>query len=101
MSAPKRFFMNRKPIHGLHMSKLLTKIASHAPTIEAFQIHQVVEIFQTNKARYMRPKYFSLDKLNCSRINNGMKAMKMATVMLVMGQARNNKRPENSDNKSG
>jgi hypothetical protein len=91
--------MERNPIMGMHINKLLTMMANHAPSISAFQIHQVVLMFQVKRARYINPKNFNPDSFFCSIMNNGMKAKKMATVMLLMGHATKNNKPERSDSK--
>ena len=101
MNEPKRLRIKRNLISGMHMSKLFTMMASHAPSISAFQIHQVVLMFQVNVARYISPKNFiplySFRSIN----NNGINAKKMATVRFTVGHAIKNSKPESSDSKTG
>ncbi len=101
MNAPKRLRIKRKPMSGIHMSKLFTMMASQAPSISAFQIHQVVLMFQVNVARYIKPKNFKPEYSFRSINSNGINAKKMATVRFTVGHAIKNSNPESSDSKTG
>jgi hypothetical protein len=58
-------------------------------------------MFQVKRARYINPKNLMHEKFFCSMMNNGMNAMNTATVILIMGHARKNNKPDRSESRMG
>jgi glutamate racemase len=82
------------------MSKLLVKIAAIVPTSVLFQIHQVVKVFQINKAtNEYRKKEILLVTLSAT-INKGTHAKKIKKVKDEAGQEAHNKMPLNKERPS-
>ena len=80
------------------MSKLLATMAPTAPPGDAFQIHQVVARFQTNRLISKSQKNFDPFGVFASSQNIGTSAINMRKVKGLTGHAANNNNPGSTKN---